>query len=112
MKALVVYHLVYGNTEKIAQAMATGLGSSDEVKALRPAGVTRADMESIDFLIVGSPIQGGRQTPAMREFLSAIPANALTQVNVAALDTGLESMRRCSSPDRKALPLAPSFPST
>ena len=87
MKALIVYDSVYGNTEKIARAIAGALTPSGEVKVLRPGEVNLSDLASIDLLIVGSPTQGGRATPAIQEFLNKIPANALKNVSVASFDT-------------------------
>ena len=91
MKVLVVYDSVYGNTEKIAGAIARALASSGEVKVLRASEVNQSDLESVDLLVVGSPTQGGRQTPAIKEFLSKIPANALKNVSVASFDTRLST---------------------
>ena len=85
MKALVVYDSAYGNTEKIARAI--GGASAGEVKVLRPGEVNPSDLASLDLLIVGSPTQGGRATPAIQEFLSKIPSNALKNVSVASFDT-------------------------
>jgi len=36
MKTLIVYDSVYGNTEKIARAIAAAIAPSGEVKVLRP----------------------------------------------------------------------------
>jgi flavodoxin len=85
MKALVVYDSVYGNTEKIARAI--GGAIAGEAKVLRPGEVNPSDLASLDLLIVGSPTQGGRATPAIQEFLSKIPANALKNISVASFDT-------------------------
>jgi len=85
MKALVVYDSVYGNTEKIARAIAGAIVG--EVKVLRPAEVNASELKSVDLVIVGSPTQGGRATPAIQEFLSKIPSNALKNVSVASFDT-------------------------
>jgi len=85
MKALVVYDSVYGNTEKIAKTI--GGAIAGEVKVLRPGEVNPSDLGSIDLLVVGSPTQGGKATPAIKEFLSKIAANALKNVSVASFDT-------------------------
>ncbi len=85
MKALIIYDSAYGNTEKVAKA--TGAAISGDVKVLRPGEVNYSELESIDFLIVGSPTQGGRATPAIRDFLNKVPESAVKGVNVAAFDT-------------------------
>ena len=87
MKALIVYDSVYGNTEKIARAIAAALIPPGEVKVLRPGELNPSDLQSLDLLIVGSPTQGGRATPAIQDFLNKIPEPAIKGLNVAAFDT-------------------------
>jgi len=87
MKALIVYDSVYGNTEEIARAVAGALTPSGEVKLLRVGEANPSEFASVDLLVVGSPTQGGRATPAIQEFLGKIPANALKNVSVTSFDT-------------------------
>ena len=87
MKALIVYDSVYGNTEEIARAI--GGAIAGEVKVLRAGEVNPSELESIDFLIVGSPTQGGRPTQAIRDLLNSIPESSLKGVNSVAFDTRL-----------------------
>lgn len=83
MKSLVIYDSQFGNTEKIAQAVAKSISS----KAVRVSGVNDSDLDDLDMLIVGSPTQGGRATTLLRQFLYQIPAGKLTDVKVATFDT-------------------------
>jgi flavodoxin len=92
VKALIVYDSLYVNTEKIAKAIGNSLTPSGEVKVLRAGEVSLSEMESVDLLLVGSPTQGGSLSPAIKELLSKIPANALKNVSVAAFDTRLKSI--------------------
>ncbi len=87
MKALIVYDSVYGNTEKIARAIAGAITPSDGVKVLRAGEANPSELESIDLLIVGSPTQGGRPTPAIQDFLNKVSEPAIKGINVAAFDT-------------------------
>ena len=87
MKALIVYDSFYGNTEKIARAIAEALTPSGEVKVLRPGEVSPSALQSLDLLIVGAPTQGGRPTKAIQDFLNKLPEPAIKGVNVAAFDT-------------------------
>lgn len=87
MKALVVYDSVFGNTEKIAQAMAQALGS----EAVRVPSVTPQSLAGVTLLIVGSPTRAFRATPATMAWLKALPGNALTGVKVAAFDTRISA---------------------
>ena len=91
MKALIVYDSVYGNTEKIARAIAEAITPPDEVKVLRAGEANPSELASIDILIVGSPIHGGRPMPAVQEFLNKVPKLTLQGINVAAFDTRVAS---------------------
>jgi flavodoxin I len=91
MKALIVYDSVYGNTEKIARAIADAITPSNEVKVLRAGEADPSELTSIDLLIVGSPTHGGRPTPAVQEFLNKDPKLSLQGINVAAFDTRIQS---------------------
>ncbi|MDP2932444.1 MAG: flavodoxin family protein [Chloroflexota bacterium] len=85
MKALIVFDSVYGNTEKIAKAIAGAI--SGDVKVLRASEVNPSELEFIDLLIVGSPTQGGRPTLATQDFLDKVSKPAIKGINVAAFDT-------------------------
>ena len=87
MKALVVYDSMYGNTEKIALAIAGALGSPDEVRTLRAAEANMSDLEGIDLLVMGSPTQAGRPIKPTKVFLDKIPPEAFQNVRVACFDT-------------------------
>jgi flavodoxin I len=87
MKALIVYDSVYGNTEKIARAIAEAITPSGEVKVLRAGEANPSELASIDLLIVGSPTHGGRPTPAVQDFLNKVPELSLKGIKVAAFDT-------------------------
>ena len=85
MNALVIYDSVYGNTEKIARAIGDAI--TGEVEVLRAGNVTPSEVNMIDLLIIGSPTQGGRPTPAVQDFLKGISESAIKGINVAAFDT-------------------------
>jgi len=87
MKALVVYDSVYGNTQKIAQAIGDAIAG--EVKVLLVGEVDISELKTLDVLFVGAPTHGGRASPTMREFLDKVQAPALEGISVAAFDTRL-----------------------
>jgi flavodoxin len=91
MKTLIVYDSAYGNTEKIAGAIARTSTDPDGVQVLRVGEADPLEVAPVDLLIVGSPTQGGRPTPAIQEFLSKIPAKALEDVGVASFDTRISA---------------------
>jgi len=87
MKALIVYDSVYGNTEKIAKAVAEAITPSNEVKVLRVGDANPSELASVNLLIVGSPTHAGRPVPAVQDFLKKIPELSLKGISVAAFDT-------------------------
>lgn len=64
MKALVVYESTWGNTEKIARAIAAGLAGGTRALPLRTAGAE--ELGKIDLLVIGSPVNNGRPSPSMQ----------------------------------------------
>jgi flavodoxin I len=87
MKTLVIYDSVYGNTEKIAQAIGSELASQHAVTTLRASEVTPQELAGVELLVVGAPTQRFRPTPAVSNFLKSIPKDGLKGVKVAAFDT-------------------------
>ncbi len=87
MKALIVYDSVYGNTEKIARAMAEAIAPGGEVKVLRASEADLSELSSADLVIAGCPTHGGRPTSAMQGFLNKVPESSLQGITAAAFDT-------------------------
>jgi flavodoxin I len=85
MKTYVLYDSLYGNTEKIAQAI--GKAISGEVKVAQVSKVDLSELKDLDILIIGSPVHGGRPSQATKKFLKDIPDDSLRNINVAAFDT-------------------------
>ncbi|GGQ84621.1 flavodoxin family protein [Couchioplanes azureus] len=103
MKALIIYESLFGNTEKVAEAIADGLRESYEVTVADVAGMPRAS--GVDLLVVGGPThafgmtrpatrrQAGQQgdvrpgavTAGLREYFDSAPS--LHGVPAAAFDT-------------------------
>lgn len=85
MKTLIIYDSAYGNTEKIAKAIADALTGAVEV--LRANEARSVDIKTFNLIIIGSPTYGGRPTPAIKQFVDNIPARTLEGIGVAAFDT-------------------------
>jgi flavodoxin len=86
MRALVLFDSGFGNTEKVARAVAAGIGNE--------AVVVRADstfipVTDVNLLVVGSPTNGGRPTQRIIDFLRRLPSGGLRNVRAAAFDTRL-----------------------
>jgi menaquinone-dependent protoporphyrinogen IX oxidase len=83
MKRLVIYDSTYGNTRKIAEAIAASIDAiSTHIDNIEADQVRAADL-----IIVGSPTQGGRATVDLQEFLRKLPDDVLTDKPAAAFDT-------------------------
>jgi flavodoxin I len=89
MKALVIYDSIFGNTEKIAQAIAPALGGADDVGMVKIGEAKLEQLAGLKLLVVGSPTRGFRPTPALTAFLVSIPPNSLAGMKTAAFDTSL-----------------------
>jgi flavodoxin len=85
MKALVVYDSVYGNTKKIAEAIAGELGKS--IKVISVSTINNKDLAGIDVLVVGSPIIGWSPTRKVKTFLTGLKADQLNGIKATAFDT-------------------------
>ncbi len=88
MKALVVYDSTYGNTEKIAQAIA---GAIPESKAVRSREADIAELASADIIVLGAPTNGGRATQDMQKFLQKLTKSNISGKKAASFDTRLST---------------------
>ena len=84
MNALVVYDTMYGNTERIARAIAGRLGGARLIKAEEAETLAG---QPCDLLIVGGPTQRHVVSPAMRALLDDLPRGACQGTRAAAFDT-------------------------
>jgi flavodoxin len=92
-KALVVYHSLYGNTEKVANALAGGLqdGGCDAI-ALKVEAVNLADLSKYDLLCVGTPVHAFNISKPVKEFLERLEGqDSLTGKKAFAFDTKMKS---------------------
>lgn len=87
MKVLVIYDSVFGNTEKVAQAIGAALGAAEEVSVLRVSEVSLDKLQEIELLVVGSPTRAFQPMPSLTNFLKSLPADVLKGVRVTAFDT-------------------------
>ena len=87
MKSLVIYDSFFGNTEKIANAIASGLEGKFEVKLLSVKEATASLSEEWDLVVVGSPTRAFRPTKAITSFTKKLPEIKLRNAHVAAFDT-------------------------
>jgi flavodoxin len=91
VKAIVIYDSLYGNTEKIAVAVAEGLTSAvcaaDSIEMVKVGEAHPDQLAEWGLLLVGAPTHGSHPSPAASEFINRIPQGALAGVKVGAFDT-------------------------
>jgi flavodoxin len=85
MKAVVVYDSFFGNTEKIAQAIAEALGAPEAVRVTK---MSPDQLSGVELLVVGSPTRAFRPSQETKKLLGSIPSGSLKGVKVAGFDTG------------------------
>jgi flavodoxin len=93
MHALVIYDSQYGNTERIAQTIAEALRAFGPAEAVHVDPAQPLALEEADLVVVGSPTQGWRATPAMQAALTKIPEGAISGRAVASFDTRFHKPR-------------------
>lgn len=88
MNSLVIYDSMFGNTEKIALAVAEGMGVN--TKVTRATELNSNDLVDLDVLVIGSPVHGGRASESLLKFFTTLKKDTLKDVKVAAFDTRFE----------------------
>jgi flavodoxin len=89
MRTVVVYDSKFGNTERIADAIARGastLGSVVVMDTAEAAGIGQQQTDRPDLVLIGGPTQRRSPSPALRAFVDGLPAS-LRGVPVATFDT-------------------------
>jgi len=87
MRTCVVYDSVYGNTAKVAAAIAAAIAG--DVPVLRVEQADVADLARVDLLIIGSPVHGAQPTEAMQGLVRRIGSPTREGAKVATFDTRL-----------------------
>ena len=85
MHIVVVYDSHFGNTERIARAIAERLGRHGDVRVASIQGGPHTAPGALDLLVVGAPTQGHGVSPAMRRWLDGL--RQVAGVHAAAFDT-------------------------
>lgn len=87
MRTRVVYDTTFGNTERIARAIAEKLEEAGPAELVAATGEAAFQVDGVDLLVVGGPTQAHRASPTLRALLKAVPSEALRAVPAAAFDT-------------------------
>ena len=102
MSILVVYDSWFGNTARVAQAIANGIEPLADVRVLSAVEATSASSERPELLIVGGPTQRHGLSPALAAYLSALLRGSLSNVPAASFDTRYRMSRLLSGSAARA----------
>ncbi len=89
MNSIVIYGSRSGNTQKIAEAIAAGLGSHGWVKVLAVDEVPAVLPSAIDLVVIGGPTEAHGVTAAVARVIDRLGPAALKGTAMAAFDTRL-----------------------
>jgi len=87
MKTLIVYFSKFGNTRRIAQAIAETMKQARNARVVSINQLAASDFEGVDLVVVGSPTHGFTVPEAVRSAAAVLPAGILAGKSVAAFDT-------------------------
>jgi flavodoxin len=87
MNSLVIYGSRYGNTEKVAAAIAAELGQHGEVRMVSSEDAPAIVAEKIDLVVVGGPTEAHRMTEPMAQLFDRVGEGWLAGKAAAAFDT-------------------------
>jgi len=87
MTTLIVYFSKFGNTRKLAEAMAETLRPSADVRAISIDRLAPADFEGVDLVVMGTPTHAFSVPQPVRTAMEALPLGILAAKSVAAFDT-------------------------
>lgn len=92
MRALVVYHSLFGNTKKVATSLAKGLQESSlEVDCFSIDEVDIKETSNYDLIAIGSPTHIIKPSKEMKQFLDELRTIELKGVFGFSFDTRNES---------------------
>ena len=87
MKTLLLFDSYFGNTEKIARAVAKAFEGDNEFEIKRNNEANAEELANYKLLIIGSPTRGFQPTEDVSKLIKAVPAGELRNIKIAAFDT-------------------------
>jgi flavodoxin len=94
MKTIVLYDTRFGNTERIAKSLETGLKEAadiQDVDGINAKDVLVASLKEYDLLCVGAPTEGFTASKSIKKFLAKLQGIELVGKNGFAFDTKMDS---------------------
>lgn len=87
MRTLIVYFSKFGNTGRLAEAMAETLGRTGQIRTVNMDQLATSHFEAAELIVMGSPTHAFTLPQAVRSVLDAQPLSILSGKSVAAFDT-------------------------
>lgn len=87
METVVIYDTKFGNTEKVAQAIARGAQAGGGVRVAPVEEGAALLAKRPDLLVIGGPTQRRSMSPGLRAFVDALSPSTVRNLRVAAFDT-------------------------
>jgi flavodoxin len=91
MRACVIFDTRYGNTERIAKSLETGLKEAGiQTICVNAKDVAVDSLKQYDLICVGAPTEGFTASKPMKEFLAKLRSIDLSRKHGFAFDTKLD----------------------
>lgn len=87
MNVLIVYESQFGNTQRIAEAIAETLRKTAQVTIMRVSPDIPVDLSLVDLLILGCPIISWKPSMGMQGFMIRLKPSAIKGKPFACFDT-------------------------
>lgn len=87
MRTLIVYFSQFGNTRRLAEAMAETMKSAGEARVASIDQLTVSDIQGVDLVVMGTPTHAFAVPQTVRKILESLPSKVLAGKSVAAFDT-------------------------
>ncbi len=87
MESLVVYDSKFGNTKKVAEAIADGLRTHGPVRLLSLDTILPQNLGRVDLLFVGGPTHAHGMSARIRQFTDALETRSAMGMVAATFDT-------------------------
>jgi flavodoxin len=93
MRSLIIYFSNFGNTRKIAEAMAEVLGSAGPAQVISMDQLTVSDLTGVDLVVAGTPTHRMNLPEAIRPVFETLPRRVLRGTPIAVFDTSYRMSR-------------------
>lgn len=93
VKSLVVYFSKFGNTQKIAEAIAEILRSAGFVHVITTDQLSVSELKDVDLVVMGTPTHRMNLPEVVRASFEILPRRILRSASVAVFDTSYKMSR-------------------